>query len=253
MSDRELEFTEQDAVPMVQDDLVPATYSAGYLLKEGIGKGLDVESIKELIALKNREEDRASRKEFHEHFQEMQKEYPPVKKTRAVYDRDGNLMYMYAPLDDIMDIYVPILNKHGFSYRWEEKKVADGTKEITCILSGYGHEEKATVEIPIESGNKFSSNIQQRGASTSYGKRYSFNDVVGVIIAGEDDESKLNYSDGVEYAEQIKQIRDCKSMDDLKKVWEVLYSEYKDDKNGFKVLNFEKDRQKKLIQGGKNA
>ena len=257
MSDKlDFDSTEQDAVPMVeeqQETAIAKQYSAGFLLNQGIQKGLDIESMKELIALKNREEDRMARKEFHEHFQEMQKEYPIVKKTKPVFSKGGDVVYKYAPLEDILELYAPILAKHGFSYNWTEEKTESNLKNITCTISGYGHSEKATVEIPIESGNGFTSNIQQRGSSTSYGKRYSFCDVVGVIIAGEDDEEKLLYEDGVQYSEPIQFIRECQDMDSLKEVWTGVLEQFKGDKNAIRILSIEKDRKKKELSGGANV
>lgn len=157
------------------------------LIKMAIDKNLDIEKLQKLIDLKNEEDARICKKEFFLHYAEMQKDFIPAQKSKEVSNKYGKHLYNYAPLDDILKVYQPILSQHGFSYRWDLEPIPSGGEvRIWCIISGYGHEIKTFMDIIIEKGNDFTNNNQQRGSALTYGKRYTFCNVLGIILEGED-------------------------------------------------------------------
>ena len=165
------------------------------LLKLAIDKDLDIQKLEKLIDLKNKEEQRKEKKEFNLNFAQMQKDFIPAQKSKAVMDHAGNILYTYCSLEDILKVYQPIITRHGFSYRWNETSIKEGKGiEISCIVSGYGHYEITKVEVPVMPGNKFTNIIQQRGSASTYGKRYSFMDAFGIIIEGEDNDANIPQS-----------------------------------------------------------
>ena len=151
-----------------------------------LGRVLDsgnIEVLERFIALREKEEARQARLAFDLHFSEMQKEFPAVQRTKSA-KKDEKTLYKFCPLEDILTVYAPIISNHGFSFRWTEESMQDNSaKRIYCIVSGWGHEERGYVDIPIQASTSFTNAIQQRGVSTSYGKRYSFINAFGVIIA----------------------------------------------------------------------
>lgn len=168
-----------------------------------------LDTLDKLIAMKNAEEDRANKREFTLHFSEMQREFPPVYRDGQVKGKDGTHKYNYISLDAILKVYSPIIAKHGFGFRWTEEEVKDGKeKRVWCIVSGYGHEERTYVDIPVLSATDFTNAIQQRGSATSYGKRYSFMNLFGVIVADEDDDA-AGFEDGVKLGHFIQLIREA--------------------------------------------
>jgi hypothetical protein len=225
----------------------PVESTADAIIRMAVEKNLDVDKLERLIEMRNREEERIARQEFTAHFTAMQSEFPMVQKHKKVYNKTGDkVLYRYASLEDILAEYAPILARHGFAYRWEEEAVADNIKRVWCIISGYGHEERSYVDIPIEPGNSFTNNIQQRGVSTSYGKRYSFINATGVILAGEDNEQDLLDNLAL-YDPYIKQIKETQSINELKKVFEKVYTELTGDQHGRALVLVAKDEMKKEL------
>ena len=163
----------------------------GDFLRMAIDKNLDVDKLEKLIQLKTTEDDRRAKREFDQHFSEMQAEFTPAKKTNTVRNKYGAYLYAYAPLEEILRVYQPIINRHGFSYSWNEETLPE-TKEkrIWCVVSGWGHEKKNYVDIPVMQGNEFTNSVQQRGVASTFGKRYTFNSAFGIIISGEDNDAR---------------------------------------------------------------
>lgn len=159
-------------------------------LQLAIEKDMDLDKLQKLIEMRNAEITRVSKTEYDKHFAEMQRDYVPVMKDKTALDGAGKKMYAYCPLETILQVYQPIITRHGFSYRWNEEGLQNSMKRIWCIVAGYGHEERSYVDIPIIEGNRMTNSVQQRGSATSYGKRYSFINAFGVVIAGEDDDAQ---------------------------------------------------------------
>ena len=202
-----------------------------WLLAKVLDAG-NIEILERFLKAKHEEEDRQAKKLFDENFSAMQKEYKPVERTKEVWNKTHDkVLYKFCPLEDILKVYAPIISAHGFSYRWSEESINEGKdKRIYCIVSGYGHEERGYVDIPILAGNDFTNSVQQRGVSTSYGKRYSFINAFGIIIDDEDDDaSTLDTIVGI--ADEIKKMKDCKSLADMQKVFTDSYHAIDGDKS----------------------
>lgn len=160
----------------------------GKLLALGIEKNLDVDKLKALMDLRDREDRRRSERDFEDHFALMQKDYIPAFKSKDVKTNSGGVAYYYCPLPVILSVYAPILARHGFSYRWEEEEIeGKGEKKTTCFLSGYGFSRQASISLPYGVQNGMINPIQARGATSEYGRRYTFMNVTGCIVADEMD------------------------------------------------------------------
>lgn len=149
--------------------------------------GLD--KLDRILKMKHDEEARESEKLFHINFCEMQSEFPVIPKTKTVNTKAGVKMYSYAPLEKIIQGAGPVIAKHGFSYRWAEDFPKERIKKLTLYVTGYNHTETCSIEIPIMAANDYVNSIQQAGSSTTYGKRYTFLNMFG-IIADEDDDGR---------------------------------------------------------------
>ncbi len=166
----------------------------GGLLQLAINKDMDTDKLQQLIDLKNKEEERQAEREFEFHFAEMQKEYIPAYKKRSVSTNSGAHAFNYCPLPEILKVYAPILSKHGFSYRWAEDE-QEGAIKVTCFLTGYGHTRTASKVIPYGESNQLVNKIQTRGISTEYGRRYTYMNVTGCIVAEDDTDGQLPQED----------------------------------------------------------
>ena len=186
---QEITKKQKKGVPLPKDKAVAIVKETevGSMIRLALDKDLDIEKLKALIALKNEEELRLAKKEFEFHFSEMQKELVPVEKTKHVKKANGDPLYSYAPLEDILLKYSPIITKHGFSYTWDQV-CEEGNRGMWCIVSGWGYSKKTFVPMIIMQATSVANGTQQIGSAISYAKRYSFQNLFGVIVKDEDDD-----------------------------------------------------------------
>jgi hypothetical protein len=165
-----------------------AISESGKLLQMAIEKDLDVDKLKALMDLRDREDRRKAEREFEDCFAAMQRDYIPAYKSKDVSTGTGKIAYSYCPLPKILAVYAPILAKHGFSYRWEESEIEGKLeKKTTCFLSGHGFTRQASISLPYGATNNLINPIQARGATSEYGRRYTFMNVTGCIVADDTD------------------------------------------------------------------
>jgi hypothetical protein len=154
------------------------------LIRMAIDKNLDIEKLEKLIQLKNEQDERQARAEYERHFAEMQAEFVPAKRIKKGYD------YMYAPLEELQRTYGPVISKHGFSYRHREEMLEDGSKRCIMRISGWGHSEETSFDIPKIAGTKQMNPIQVVASMSTYGRRYTFIAGFGCVVEDEDDDGK---------------------------------------------------------------
>ena len=169
------------------------------LLLKGAEKGGDtltrtVEAIRLFQAEKARDS-------FYTALCNAQSQIKPIPKTKAVYNKavEGKprtVRYRFAPLEEVIEHCQPALTAHGFSWRWEVapflqdqegRRLQDQDILVSCIASHCdGHREVATVPIPEFLGQG-TNPAQDRGVSLSYGERYTFQAVFGLVTEEDDD------------------------------------------------------------------
>jgi len=172
--------------PAVAGETAAPISESNALLRMAIDKDLDIEKLKTLIELRDREEERRAQSLFEYHFAEMQKDYVPVAKSKAVMSKDKNTAaYFYCPLPDILETYTPIISSHGFGYRFDITDLPDNLIRIACHLTGYGHTRTTAITLPILTAGMYMNAIQSRGATIEYGRRYTFMNVTGCIVSDE--------------------------------------------------------------------
>ena len=195
------------------------------LIQMALERGADVEKLAGLIELRNREIARQAKVEYESKFAEMQRTFERVVRTKEAKDSDGRVLYAFAPLEHIVAVVGPTIAEFGFRYRFEEQRVEGADeKRVTCIVSGYGHEERTSVDIPIPPATKFSNSIQQRGSASSYGRRYAFIAAFGLTINDEDDDAQLyTIAEIEEMMPGIAAIQTAESIEHLKVVYKEAF------------------------------
>lgn len=193
MSDQELQLRDTEVAPREKPD-------QGDLVALAIHQGLDVEKLRALIEMRNAQEEREAKRAFDNHFAEMQAEFDSVHRSKKGYD------YKYAPIEVLQKHYGPVIARHGFSYRWREEALPEGTGK-RCILriSGWGHAEENFFDVPNITGTKQMNPIQVAGAMSTYGRRYTFIAGFGVIIDDEDPDGVTNMDLG-QYSEMVADL-----------------------------------------------
>lgn len=245
MSDEtQRELVENEAREIATRDVEPPENPTDRMIWLAIQRDADIDKLERLITLKNREEERDAKRRFEENFAAMQNEFTAVSRSKSGYDYD------YAPLEKIQEHYNPVIAKYGFSYRWREETI-EGGKRCTIIISGHGHAEENSFDIPKIQGTSRMNAIQVAGAMSTYGRRYTFIAGFGVIIADEDtDAGEIPGEKVSQYLEDITRIREAETLDDLKSAFTKIWKEIQDDPAAQNIITEEKDKRKRELQHG---
>lgn len=164
------------------------------LLQLAIEKGqLDTTQLKELMDLEERWERNKARKEFFKALSKFQTLVPIIHKTKTANvptKTGGSFSYKHSDLAVIAQTIKKAMNLCGLSYRWEAKEMPNGKMEVTCLVSHIdGHIERTSMEAGADdSGAK--NQIQQKGSTHTYLKRYTLLGALGLSVADEDNDGK---------------------------------------------------------------
>lgn len=202
-----IESVETEVAPRNPTDL---------LIELAIQHGADVDKLERLIALKNAEDARLSKREFDRHFAEMQADFTPAPRSKQ-----GDKA-KYAPLDVLQKHYGPVIADHGFSYRFSEEPLPEGGIRVKLAISGYGHAENTYKDLPkyvpdtgSSSGKSIMNVLQAEGTRQTYGQRYALIAGFGLIVEDEDTDGKADIETTLDCAEELKALGECKNADDL--------------------------------------
>lgn len=250
-----LKSAQEVAVQRAEDIQEPAPNSSMDLVTVAVNKGMDIEYIKELIALKNQDEDRQIAEQqrqaiilFDQDFAEMQAEFEPVKKTKENKQYNSK----YADLPALQRQYGPTISKHGFAYDFHPEFEKDGSCIVYFRLKKYGHRELTPVPMPAyKPEGKQMNAMQAVGTIISYGGRYAMKAGLGVSEEDEDTDGNMSYEDGLKYSDDTDQITSCQNKEQLDVVYQTLSKKYRDskDKKGFSVISTACRKQEELLRG----
>jgi hypothetical protein len=196
--------------------------------------------MERLIAMKYADEDRQSRLAFESACAKMRGELPSIKKTKEVKTTSGRHMYDYAPLEEIQKVCDPILQAHGFSYSWREEAI-EGGKRVWFDLFGYGHTKANCFDAPLlgakqsNSGGEIVNAVQAARMTSSYAKRNSMVDGLGLIIEDEDEDGASIEIDA-ELQTALEKMRKADNLDTLMDVYKIAYTRYEKETNFLKLV-----------------
>jgi len=248
MEDATLFDEKKDIVTAPPSVPATATPETADLVKLAISKDFDADKLAQVIALFNQQQDRQRKEDFEAHFAAMQKELPIITKDKSAKDKSGNKTYAYATLENVLEKVTPIIATHGFSYTWRNETIKDGQTRVWCSISGYGHTRESYFDIPLLDPSSWTNAIQQMGSATSYGKRYSLCNALGIIIKDEDDDANSFDLDSImATARPLSAIKAAQSLDELAKIWPAMYNEFKADAELLDLLIKAKDSRKKEL------
>ena len=165
------------------------------LIRFALSSNVDVAKLEQLMAMKERVEDRGARAAYDASFAAMQAELPEIDKRGKIIIRDKTdkekiiQSTPYALWDDTNRLIKPILAKHGFGLSFRISQT-DSKITTTAVLSHVGgHREETSFSATIDAtGSK--NNVQGWGSSFSYGKRYTGTAILNITTRGEDDDGK---------------------------------------------------------------
>lgn len=169
---------------------VAATTNMENMLMAAVEKGLPVETIERLLAMRKDLKAEYAREEFFKAMAALQGEMPVIKKDKQVKfsTKAGEKVdYSYAPMDSIIAQIGELVGKHGFSYKFEIEETPT-TIKVTCIAThSAGHSEQSSFTSSIGGTGLMSASQKAAGANT-YGKRIAFCNVFGITTGDEDND-----------------------------------------------------------------
>lgn len=175
----------KDLVEIKKDD-------ATELISLALQKGTSVEIVERLMVIRTQLKQEKAQELYNEALAEFQSECPTIEKTQIVKDKKGEERYRYAPLDSIVSQVKTLLHKYGFSYTFntvyekEESAKRGGAQVVTCTAHHIGGwQSSASFRTPIE-WESYMSDVQKQGSSLTFGKRYAFCQVFGIMTGEED-------------------------------------------------------------------
>lgn len=179
---------------------------------------VDPAKMRELLAIRKELKDEEAAEAFEAALVQVQKKLAVVKITKR-----GNIeIYAktdpehrnppiqktpFARYEDLSAIIKPILIPHDFTLRHKNGISAAGRVTVTTVLAHVrGHKEESFFEGEADaSGSK--NNVQGRGSTISYGKRYNTVSLLDLVAEGQDDDGALGAGETIE-PEQLTELLD---------------------------------------------
>lgn len=167
-----------------------------HLLLAAVKQGVDIEALNRLLDLKERIDAKNAEKSFNEAMANFQKECGVIlSKTDGAKTKTSNkAAWKYAALQDIEPVIKKPLANNGLSYSWDSEDIEragkPGRKTVCTITHVLGHKKSASFTSAIDSGTSLMNSIQKEGSTIEYGRRNSLKMVLGLVIAGEDDDGQ---------------------------------------------------------------
>nr|HEV8010843.1 ERF family protein [Bradyrhizobium sp.] len=186
----------------------PAETFAGVLMQMLANPDIPADKMEVVMRMRREVLGDQAREAFMQHFAEFSAELPQV-------DRDGTVelvkdnkpvgRYSFTTIENMDIVLRPLLAKHGFAISFASADNANGVT-VTGTLSGWGWERSSTYTLPPDKGPG-RNELQARGSSRRYAKRYVTDDLCNVVRKGKDDDARGALEALID-APQIKELVD---------------------------------------------
>lgn len=146
-----------------------------------------VEVLRELLAMKERQEDRDAKRMYADALAGVQAKLPPLRKDSSIIVK-GVLRSKYVSVDQLDDVLRPLMDEFGFSFTLSQVGIKDKMREFAGTLRHRGgHSETLTVFLPLDESS-FRSAVQSEGSTISYARRQLYKAHFNIIERGTDDD-----------------------------------------------------------------
>ena len=182
---------ETNQEPKKETSLI-VTGQAETLIAQAIEKGVSVETMERLLAMRRELKAEFAKEEFDKSMAEFQSKCPTIKKTKAGGKTNAGIVaYYYAPLESIVEQVKAQLKENGFSYAIQTKTEDKGVK-VTCTVKHIaGHSESSDIEVPLSEGTRVMSAPQIVASALTFAKRYAFCNAFGILTGDDDDDTQV--------------------------------------------------------------
>lgn len=177
------------------------------LISMAIEKGLPVETLERLLAMRKELKEEVAKEAFEEAMANFQAECPVIDKEKdGGKTQSGTVAYKYASFGSIIEQVQSLLGKHGFNYSFETETKEAIIKVVCVATHKQGYSKSNTMEIPLGTKTAIMSAPQVVAATVTYAKRYAFMNVFGITTADEDTDRPPMKEDNKATPEQLNQI-----------------------------------------------
>ena len=213
-------------------------------IHEAVMKGVPIDVLRELMAMRKEFESGLARKAFDAAMADAKAEIQVVKKRRAGHNGK------YEDMAAIADAVAPILSKYGLSYRYrtmQEDKIT-----VTCIIAHKdGHSEETSLSANADkSGNK--NEIQAIGSSVTYLQRYTLKAALGLAAAIDDDGQRSDSQAAPDKISEV-QLAELLALADECGVDKVKYCRFREIDSFAEILTTQFDRAKQDLRAKRKA
>jgi len=176
-----------------------------HFIEMALDKGLGIEYLERLFALKKEYDAQEAKKAFDEAMALFQSKCPTIKKMKGVKNKNGVLLYSFAPIEDIESQTKELRNECGFSYLIKTE-FPEGFVIASCEVRHInGHSETSIVKMPMLPQTEIMSNAQVTAGTITFCKRYAFCNAFGIMTM-DDDSDGMNNEFALEKLEPILQL-----------------------------------------------
>lgn len=169
---------------------------------------VDVSKMEKLLEMQLQVMARAAEVSFNNAFARLQQKLPRITKN-GIIDLGNGKTIRYARFEDIHDAVAPLMFGEGFTVSFTCDLAANDTlQKVTATLRHRdGHHASGSVFLPLTDPSGAKNKVQGSGSIVSYGKRYSFCQLLNIVTEDEDDDGMQAAAQPIS-ADDQKQIRD---------------------------------------------
>ncbi len=165
----------------------------------------NVEVIKGMMDLYERDQANRAVREFNFAFAKLQSELSSVNATRQVPNKDGSVRYRFAPYEDIMETVKPVLIANGFAISFTTRFMEGGRMVSICTLRHVGgFSQSNEFAVRIGGGPPGSTETQADGAAKTYAKRGALCDALNIVVEHDDDARMIGEPIGEHRGERLE-------------------------------------------------
>jgi hypothetical protein len=187
--------------------LPQSVLDADPLLRLAVEKDLDIEKLKQLIAMRNEERAAEAQRAFAAAMSEFTKRCPAIDKGKLVdYVTKGGVRihYKHAELKDIQAVINPLCGELGLSYSWSNSIDGGKLTTVCTVLHRDGYSRSVPFTCPVENNNPGMSDQQKPAGALTFGERYTIIQAFGLVTAEPDTDGEVAGDGEVITAEQVE-------------------------------------------------